>query len=47
MKFRLHYTDGSTLDVDADTPDQARKIAKDQREGVIKKIKVVKEKANA
>lgn len=47
MKFRLHYTDGSTLDVDADTPDQARKIAKGQREGTVKKVKIVKEKADA
>lgn len=44
-QFRIHYTDGTTLDVDAVDPAQARKIAKDRHEGIIKKIKVVKELA--
>lgn len=43
--FRLFYTDGTTHDVDAEDPAQARKIAKDRHEGIIKKIKVVKESA--
>ena len=45
MIFRLHYTDGTTLDVEAETPDQARKIAKESRGGAISKVKVVKEPA--
>ena len=45
--FRLHYTDGTTLDVDAENPTQAREIAKERRTGVITKVKVVKEKVDA
>lgn len=45
--FRIHFTDGSTLDVDAETPDQARKKAKEVRDTLIKKVKVVKEQADA
>lgn len=41
--FRLHYTDGTTLDVDAENPTQAREIAKERRTGVVTKVKVVKE----
>ena len=41
--FRLHYTDGTTLDVDAPDPAAARKKAAEIRDGFIKKIKVVKE----
>lgn len=44
--FRLHYSDGTTLDVDAETPTQAREIAKERRTGVITKVKRVKEKAD-
>lgn len=43
--FRLHYTDGTTLDVDAENPVQAREVAKERRTGVITKIKVLKETA--
>lgn len=43
--FRLHYTDGTTLDVDAENPAQAREIAKDRHKGIVAKVKVVKEKA--
>lgn len=46
-QFRLHYTDGTTLDVDAEAPVQAREIAKGHRAGIIKKIKIVKEQADA
>ena len=45
--FRLHYSDGTTLDVDAESPTQAREIAKERRTGVVTKVKVVKEKADA
>jgi hypothetical protein len=44
--FRLHYTDGTTLDVDAKNPTQAREIAKERRMGVITKVKIVKEKVD-
>lgn len=43
--FRLHYSDGTTLDVDAENPTQAREIAKERRTGVITKVKRVKESA--
>lgn len=46
MIFRLHYTDGTTLDIDADTPDAARKKAAAIRDGIVKKIKVVKERVD-
>lgn len=47
MIFRVHFTDGTTLDIDAETPDQARKQAKEMRDGIIAKVKVVKEEAGA
>lgn len=43
--FRLHYSDGTTLDVDAENPTQAREIAKERRTGVVTKVKVLKESA--
>lgn len=43
MIFRLHYSDGTTLDVDAENPTQAREIAKERRTGVVTKVKVVRE----
>lgn len=43
--FRVHFTGGTTSDVDADTPDQARKIAKTDGKFVAK-VKIVKEKAD-
>lgn len=45
--FRLHFLDGTTLDVDAESPTQAREIAKVRRTGVVTKVKVVKEKVDA
>lgn len=44
MLFRLHYADGTTLDIDADTPTQAREISKTRRDGIITKVKVAREK---
>lgn len=38
--FRVHYDDGTTLDVDATSPDDARKVAKGRRSGIITKVKV-------
>jgi len=46
-KFRVFYTDGATLDVDAETPAQARTIAIKRQDGLISKIKVVRERADA
>ena len=43
--FRLHYSDGTTLDLEAENPTQAREIAKDRRTGVVTKAKRVKETA--
>jgi hypothetical protein len=40
--FRLHYSDGTTLDVDAETPAKAREIAKERRTGTVTKVKVLK-----
>jgi hypothetical protein len=45
--FRVHYADGFTTDVDADRPDNARLKALEERKGIITKVKVVKEKAEA
>lgn len=44
--FRIHYGDGTTVYVDAETPNDAREVAKGRRAGKISKVKVVKEKAN-
>ena len=41
--FRVHFTDGTTVDVDTDTPNRARDTARDRKGGgVISKIKVLK-----
>jgi hypothetical protein len=44
--FRLHYDDGSTLEVDAETPGEARAVGATRRTGRICKVKVVREKAD-
>jgi hypothetical protein len=42
--FRLHFSDGTTTDIMAQNPAQARKLG--SREGLaIRKIKVIKEQA--
>lgn len=38
--FRVHYVGGDVMDVDAETPEQARKIAVVREAGIITKIKV-------
>lgn len=42
--FRVFYSDGTTFDVDADSPDAAREKARGKRKGKITKVKVVKDK---
>lgn len=44
--FRVHFADGVTVDVDAETPPAAREIARRGHIGNITKVKVVKEKAD-
>lgn len=44
--FRVHYADGVSFDIEAETPAQAREVAKVEHQGIIKKIKVVKEQAD-
>lgn len=43
--FRIHFTTGRKLDVEAANADQARKIASDKGHGPITKIKRVREMA--
>lgn len=44
MTFRVHFADGTKVDVQADTPTEASAAAHRQRIGVISKIKRLKEK---
>jgi uncharacterized membrane protein len=44
--FRIHFKDRTTIDVDAENPDRACDIAKERRQGIVKKVKVLKESAN-
>lgn len=44
MIFRVHFADGTKIDVQADTPLEASAAAHRQRNGVITKIKRLKEK---
>lgn len=46
MTFRVHLSDGSKRDVDAESPEQARKIAMKHaaREVIVLKIKRLREK---
>lgn len=41
--FRIHFKNGSHVDVIADTPDLARKIVAEKNSAPIAKIKVLKE----
>ena len=44
MLFRVHFTDGTTTDVDAGSANMARDAARDRKEGgIITKVKVVRE----
>ena len=43
--FRVHFSDGTKLVVDAPNPTAARKIAEKRRDGIVTKIKLVKEAA--
>jgi len=40
--FRVHYADGTAIDVEAETPAEARGIAGKRRAGIVTKVKVVK-----
>ncbi len=41
--FRVHFSDGDTIDIDAPNPTQARDIARDRKGGgIITKVKRVK-----
>lgn len=41
--FRVFFEDGSTFDCLAKHPDDAREIAKSRRDGIITKVKRLKE----
>lgn len=41
--YRVHFADGTKVDVEADTPAQARAVAVARHQGVVTKIKIVKE----
>ena len=45
MMFRVHFTDGSTIDVNAGSAAAARDIARSRRgdTGIVSKVKVVRE----
>lgn len=45
--FRVHYRDGASVDVTAISPAAARDAARVRREGVIAKVKVIREKDDA
>lgn len=41
--FRVHFTTGHSVDVDAANPNQARDIARDRNNGgIVTKVKIVK-----
>jgi hypothetical protein len=42
--FRVHFSDGTSAEITAETPDQARKSVRKGEGQIITKIKVVKEK---
>lgn len=43
--FKVHYADGTKVVVDAQNPTAARKIAEKRHDGIVTKIKLVKEAA--
>lgn len=44
MLFRIHFSDGSTVEVDAGSADAARDVARDRKDGsIVTKVKVVRE----
>ncbi|MBS9720212.1 hypothetical protein JYU29_05860 [Tianweitania sp. BSSL-BM11] len=44
--FRVHFEDGERVDVTAANPDAARAAAKKRHEGVITKVKRVRDTSN-
>lgn len=45
--FRVHFADGSKIDVIATDPIEAREIAAKRRSGVIEKIKRIRDNGDA
>ncbi len=43
VPFRVHFEDGTKLDVDAETAQEASKKALKRHDGIIRKVKVVRE----
>jgi len=43
VPFRVHFEDGTKLDVDAETAQDAAKKAQARHDGIIRKVKVVRE----
>lgn len=43
VPFRVHFEDGHKLDVDAETAQEASVKAKKAYDGIIRKVKVVRE----
>lgn len=44
--FRVHFDDGTKLDISGVDSRDVPKVAKAQHDGIIRKIKVVKDQAN-
>lgn len=42
-KFKVHYTDGTKIVVEAENPVQARKEALTQKSGHVSKIKILRD----
>jgi hypothetical protein len=42
--FRVHFEDETKLDVPAANTNEARKLAEKRHDGIIRKIKIVREK---
>lgn len=45
--FRVHFEDGEIVRVSAASPDAARKLALQRREGIVTKVKRDREQADA
>lgn len=43
IRFRVHFADGTTVDVDAATPTAARISAQGKNDAIVTKVKVVRE----
>ncbi|CDZ43064.1 Hypothetical protein NGAL_HAMBI1146_58370 [Neorhizobium galegae bv. officinalis] len=45
--FRVHFEDGTKLNVPADDSSDARRIAKRKYDGIVTRVKIVREKEDA